>query len=90
MSDQNEGHDSAADRLTDVIDIASARESQDRDDAIYAARLRTKQQQLPLSNGSYEFTDCEECGNEIGLGRLKVAAQNLMCVYCASAKEKRK
>lgn len=91
MSDQiGENEGLSGDRLTDLIDIASAAETRTRADALNSIRSKCKPQQLPRKDGSYEITECDECGNEIGLGRLKVAAQNLLCVYCASDKEKRK
>jgi RNA polymerase-binding transcription factor DksA len=76
-------------KLTDILDQASEIETRTREGLIADIQARCKPQQMPLPDGSYEFPDCDECGNEIGEGRLKVAAKNLWCVICASAKEKR-
>lgn len=76
-------------KITDTSDIATEIETVARDQALQEARRRAAPQQSPRADGTYAVTDCEECGNEIGEARLRVAAMNKFCVDCASAMEKR-
>lgn len=89
MTDSRDGADDV-EVLADFLDVASAIEARARASAIAEVQSKVKPQQLPRADGTYEFLDCDECGNEIGLGRLAVAAKNRWCVHCASAKERRK
>jgi RNA polymerase-binding transcription factor DksA len=56
---------------------------------ILAARWRSRQMQEPMADGTYRVTECDECGNEIGDERLRIAPMNLWCVECAQAHETR-
>jgi len=73
----------------DPFDQASALEQAATDQAIYEVRRYCKPTQAPLKNGTYEVTDCDDCGNEIGAARLKVAIKNTLCVHCATLRERR-
>lgn len=89
MSDHD--HESTipeADKLTDPSDQAS--EIEHRSLAIYLhdARKKAKRTQEARADGTYAITDCEDCGDEIGEGRLKVSIKNTICVYCATARER--
>lgn len=75
-------------KSADFNDQASEIEDDFRATAIQQIQKRNKQQQQPRSDGSFEITECEDCGDNIGLERLKVAAQNLLCVLCASTRER--
>lgn len=75
---------------SDPFDVASEVEARARDSAIADVQRKAKPQQVARSDGTFEFEDCEDCGNEIGLGRLMVAARNKLCIHCASALEKRR
>lgn len=72
----------------DPIDRASDLEMANTADAIRAVQLRNEQKQKPLPDGTYAEPDCIECGNEIGIGRLRIASNNVMCIHCATAAEK--
>jgi RNA polymerase-binding transcription factor DksA len=73
----------------DVSDRATAEEMRGNAAALRENEARLIQVQKPLPDGSYEHTDCGECGNEIGAERLKLAPANHLCIFCASAAEKR-
>jgi RNA polymerase-binding transcription factor DksA len=77
-------------KLTDKNDVATEAETNARDAALDEIRRRVKPQQSPRADGTYEFTDCDDCGNEIGDGRLRAAANNLWCVHCATRRERAK
>ena len=81
--------DDENERLTDVLDKASAAELHNTSGLIKDIQGRCRPQQLPLDDGSYAVTECEECGEEIGEQRLRVAIKNLWCVVCATTHEKR-
>ena len=72
----------------DPSDRASELEDISRGDAIRAVQLRNAQKQLPGPDGMYPSPDCIECGDTIPLGRLKVAANNILCIHCATASER--
>ncbi len=74
-------------RIADDLDRASAIERHGTDTTVSHIRSKCKPAQLARDDGSFEFTDCEDCGNEIGDGRLRVAIQNNLCVHCASRNE---
>lgn len=75
-------------KLTDEHDIASELEMKFTEGSISTVRDRARQDQLPDAEGNYLILDCEECGQEIGEGRLKVAPRNKICVYCATVAER--
>lgn len=76
-------------KYADESDRATALEMQATQAALQEIRNQAQQKQKPGRNGKYKIKDCEECGNEIGLARLKVAINNTVCVECQTAKEKR-
>lgn len=76
-------------KYIDPLDVASRNESILLETQIKDQRALAKPQQLPRKDGSYEFTDCRECGDPIGEQRLKVAIKNLYCIYCATAQERK-
>lgn len=75
--------------FADQLDRASELELISTADAIRNVQLRNVQKQLPGSDGLYPSPFCFECDDEIPLGRLKVAANNVLCLVCATAVEKR-
>lgn len=74
--------------LTDESDRATRTEMEFTQDSIDATRNRARPQQSACADGTFAVTDCEDCGEQIGEARLKVAAMNLLCVHCADFKEK--
>lgn len=78
-----------AERLADVSDRATAEETRQIESRLREQQMLLRQVQKPREDGTYEYTDCEECGNEIGAERLKLAAANHLCWHCATALEKR-
>lgn len=77
-------------RFPDPIDRASAEEARQNAAALAHNTAALHQVQQPRADGTYEFEDCEDCGNEIGAERLRLAPANHLCVECATAEEKRK
>ena len=75
---------------TDPLDIASRNESIATEDAIREQRKRAIPQQAPDEHGHYLIHECLECGEDIGIERLKVATKNCYCIECATAQERRK
>lgn len=86
----NPDDDYEVEHLADPIDRASAEEQRANLAARRENELKLAQRQKPLPDGSYEFTDCEDCGNEIGAERLRLASANHLCWHCATAAEKLK
>lgn len=72
----------------DPLDRASELEMVATADAIRTVQLRNVQKQSPGADGLYPSPDCTECGDEIPLGRLRVAANNILCIRCATAAER--
>ena len=58
------------------------------ENAIRVVQARNVKKQTPGADGEYPEPDCIECGNEIGIGRLRVAANNVMCIHCATIAER--
>lgn len=75
-------------KLSDVSDIATESEMTWTANALKAARAKVRQDQSPDSDGVYAILDCVECDLEIGIGRLRVAPRNKLCVYCAALAER--
>lgn len=76
-------------KYSDPLDVASRNESIATDDAIREHRLRAQPQQTPDEHGHYLIHECLECGEDIGLERLRVATKNCYCLSCVEAQEKR-
>jgi RNA polymerase-binding transcription factor DksA len=74
-------------RLTCISDQASQVEAGHLEAALDAARWAARQKQQPLADGSYAVTECEDCGEEIGEGRLHVASNNHICINCANERD---
>ncbi len=74
--------------FADPLDRASELEMISTADAIRNVQLRNVQKQTPGPDGLYPSPDCFECGDEIPLGRLKAAANNILCIHCATAAER--
>lgn len=74
-------------RHTDPLDIASRNEELATADSIRIARAGAVPQQFPDDKGEYLIRECVECGNDIGVERLRVAVKNLFCVECVNARE---
>lgn len=78
-----------AERVSDESDRASNLEEMARKDALDRATRAVEQQQRPRADGTYEVTECEECGEDIGAERLRLASRNLMCWHCATEMERK-
>jgi RNA polymerase-binding transcription factor DksA len=72
----------------DPLDRASELELISTADAIRSVQLRNVQKQLPGPDGLYPSPFCIECDDEIPLGRLQHAANNILCILCATAAER--
>lgn len=79
-----------AEKFSDPYDRASDIEQRANAHAVYQVQQRSAPQQQPRADGSYAVTDCDGCGDEIGEKRLQVAIRNRLCIYCATAEEKRR
>lgn len=77
-----------SENYADPLDRASELEMISTADAIRKVQLRNVQKQVPGPDGMYPSPFCIECNDEIPLGRLKVAANNILCVICATAAER--
>lgn len=75
-------------RHTDVLDRASELEMAETQSSINRISAKVQQKQRPRPDGTYEHEDCEDCGSDIGAERLKVAANNHLCIHCAEARER--
>lgn len=71
----------------DDVDRANELAEMETANHLYLARKKAAPEQVPLADGTYAQTDCVECGNEIGEGRLKLG--KLRCIECQRALEKR-
>ncbi len=76
--------------LPDENDRASALEQAISEAAVAEIRHKAKRDQEPGPDGYYRILDCVDCGEEIGLGRLHAAIRNTLCIWCATALERRK
>lgn len=77
-------------QFSDELDRASAIEMEATESAISEIQHRCRRDQEPREDGTYAVLDCDECGNEIGEGRLKAAIKNRLCIGCANARERRR
>jgi len=75
-------------RTPDEHDRASDLEAMFTADAINTARKAARPQQVPDENGVFAITECVECGEDIGIERLRVAIKNLNCIDCARLAER--
>lgn len=82
--------DDTPDKITDVSDMATARELENMEISRREHAKAVVRTQEARDDGSYDITECVECGNEIGLGRLMHSIKNTVCIHCATAAEKRK
>lgn len=76
-------------KVSDESDRATQIEMGFTEDAIHEAQRKAKPQQLPRGDGTYEVTDCDDCGEPIGEKRLRVAVFNRICIVCATKREHR-
>lgn len=88
MTDPLIGNHMHTENYADPLDRASELEMVSTADAIRTVQLKNVQKQLPGPDGLYPSPDCIECGDTIPLGRLKVAANNVLCIVCATASER--
>lgn len=77
-----------SENYADPLDRASELALISTDDAIRAVQRLNQQKQLPGPDGLYPEPDCIECGEDIGIGRLTHAANNILCIHCATAAER--
>ncbi len=78
------------DRDPDENDRATRLEMEANAALVDRARLAARQDQTPGPDGLFSITECVECGEYIGEGRLRAAARNTLCVHCATAAEQMK
>jgi len=76
-------------KYSDPLDVAARNEQFATDDAIREQRKLAQPQQTPDEHGHYLIHECLECGEDIGLERLRVATKNLLCIHCATEQERR-
>lgn len=76
-------------KYSDPLDVASRNEQFATDDAIREQRKLAQPQQEPDEHGHYSIHECLECGEDIGLERLRVATKNCYCLSCVEDQEKR-
>ena len=77
-------------KLTDPLDVATDQAMRFNDAAVRDARKLAQQDQMPDSEGNYFQYECDDCGDDIGEERLKVAPRNLLCVFCAAKAERKR
>lgn len=75
--------------LSDPIDVATNNSMMAVEVAIKEVSSRARRQQERRVDGTYEFLFCESCDLKIEEGRLDAAPMNLLCVFCASKRERR-
>jgi RNA polymerase-binding transcription factor DksA len=71
----------------DEVDRANELAQMETENSLYLARKKAAPEQLPRADGTYEQTDCIDCGGEIPLGRLNLG--KVRCIGCQSALERR-
>lgn len=81
--------DDTPERITDTSDLATQREQENLDISLKDHARAMRRSQEMRADGTFEFEDCDECGLEIGLGRLTHAIKNTLCINCATVAEKR-
>lgn len=77
-------------RPSDVADQASLMEEETFRHAMleHARKMRRDQEIGP--DGLWPTEDCDECGCEIGEGRLTKSIRNRLCIHCATLEERGK
>ena len=71
----------------DALDRASQLEMENTAGLVSEIRKRSKRTQEPNGAGVYLITECIECDNDIGQGRLMHSIKNTLCIHCATAQE---
>lgn len=74
-------------QYSDELDRASALQMEAAESAITNIQHACRRQQEERADGSYEVTECRDCGNDIGEGRLRAAIKNMTCIHCATFRE---
>jgi len=74
-----------AERLTDILDIASRTADMLNQRGVEAKRLAAAPEQVPDDDGNYPITECRECGDDLSLARLKTGRTR--CVPCVEREE---
>ncbi len=82
MSEKSEFFADPADRATAESDRAFILRLRDRDRKVIKKIRQTLDR---IESG--EFGICEECGEEIGLARLKARPITTLCIHCKSVQE---
>lgn len=72
----------------DDLDRASEFTQAQTDGALEAVRYAARPEQVMCQDGTWPQTDCEECGEEIPLARLKLG--KIRCIDCQTVRERRK
>lgn len=71
----------------DIIDRANELAEKMNESDVAAARKAAKADQVQNPDGTWPQTECEDCGDDIPLGRL-LACGSIRCIYCQTALEK--
>lgn len=85
MTDPNDKYDR---HQADVLDNASALEMETTESAVRDIQAKAQPKRVPLGDGSFEETDCDDCGDAVGEQRLRVAINNHLCIHCATRRER--
>lgn len=75
-------------QVADEIDRAQNLAMEANLNRIREIQAQCKPVRLPRADGTYEEEDCDDCGNEIGIERMRVAIKNHLCVFCATKRER--
>jgi RNA polymerase-binding transcription factor DksA len=75
--------------LGDDTDQATFLEEAHRRLRLASVRSQCIPHRQPLPDGTYEDTECEDCGAEIGIERQRVAINNHLCIHCATFRERK-
>lgn len=89
MSHDPESEIPISEKVSDVSDQATNQEQRALAYHLDRAMRKSKRQQEEKADGTYEVTDCVDCGDEIGEQRLRVSIMNTLCIYCATARERK-
>ena len=90
MTIENDNSEFAlVEKHTDVLDIASSVQQEAMKHAIHDHAKKMKRDQEPDKEGVYAATECIECGDDIGEGRLQHSIRNHWCIHCATLVERR-
>lgn len=70
----------------DELDRAADLTQRTTDAAVEDVRRRSRPEQVQNPDGTWPHEDCVDCGEEIGIGRLRLG--KVRCIYCQQALER--